>query len=443
MILNDALFQSFCFFTLGFLCLVGCISLYLSFLFKLKVYFYYFGYIVSLIIFISCVYFKSIHELTRYSPLFNFFELIIDVVQIISSFMFGGFIYNALLLENSKFEKLNLIFKFYAVFTFLYIIILCVFPSFILKSNTFFIGSRLIIFSLSLIFYYHISKEFKKTYFKFLFSAITSLLLFGILAFSDSIVNPNTGIYIGFEYLCLGYIFENICFACAFIYKYFSVNKQKNEAEITHELQLSVVQLEMQQQTMQHLGREIHDNIGQKLTLASLYTQQLAYENKVPLIKNTIENISAIIDQSLNELRQLSKSLTDNNIESSSLNQLLEIECNKFNDLKKCKITFSGNPISSPLAYQAKSVLLRISQEFIQNSIKHSFCKNIYVSLNHTNNKLKLSLQDDGKGFDEKLNNSNGMGLNNIKSRIKLIGGTYTLESNKNSGTKLTLEIPL
>ena len=269
------------------------------------------------------------------------------------------------------------------------------------------------------------------------------MLLFGLLAFSDSIFKPYKGLYIGFEYLCLGYIFENISFAGAFIYKYFSVNKQKNEAEITHELQLSVVQLEMQQQTMQHIGREIHDNIGQKLTLASLYTQQLTHENKAPLIKNSIDNISDIINQSLKELRQLTKTLTDNNIERNSINQLLEIECNKFNDLKKCKITFSDNKISSLLTYQSKSILLRIFQEFIQNSIKHSHCKNIYASLYQTNNKFKLSLQDDGKGFDVEKSNKNGMGLNNIKSRIKLINGTYSLESNKNNGTKLTLEIPI
>ena len=443
MILNDTLLQSFCFFTLGFLCLVGFISLHLSFLFKSKVYFYYFGYIISLIIFISCVYFKSINNFPRYSSLYNFYELTIDVVQIISNFMFGGFLYNTLIYENQKFKKLNFLFKFYGIFTILYIFIIILFPNFVIKSYPFFIGTRLIILLLSLIFYYHIAKEFKKNYFKFLFSALTSLLLFGLLAFSDSIFKPHKGLYTGFEYLCLGYIFENISFAGAFIYKYFSVNKQKNEAEITHELQLSVVQLEMQQQTMQHIGREIHDNIGQKLTLASLYTQQLAHENKAPLIKNSIDNISDIINQSLRELRQLTKTLTDNNIERNSINQLLEIECNKFNDLKKCKITFSDNKISSLLTYQSKSILLRIFQEFIQNSIKHSHCKNIYASLYQTNNKFKLSLQDDGKGFDVEKSNKNGMGLNNIKSRIKLINGTYSLESNKNNGTKLTLEIPI
>ena len=443
MILNDTLFQSFCFFTLGFLCLVGFISLYLSFLFKSKVYFYYYGYIVSLLVFIGCVYYKSINNFPRYSSLHNFYELKIDVVQIISNFMFGGFLYNTLIIEDTKFKKLDFLFKFYAVFTILYLLITIIFPNFVLKSYPFFIGTRLIILFMSLIFYYHIIKELKKNYFKFLFSALTSLLLFGLLAFSDSIINPNKGLFIGFEYLCLGYIFENISFACAFIYKFFSVNKQKHEAEINHELQLSAVQLEMQQQTMQHIGREIHDNIGQKLTLASLYTQQLAHENKAPLIKNSIENISDIINQSLKELRLLTKTLTDNTIERKSIKQLLEIECNKFNDLKKCKIIFSSNIISFPLNYQSKSILLRISQEFIQNSIKHSECKNIYAALYQKNDKLELTLQDDGKGFDVEKSNKNGMGLNNIKSRIKLINGTCFLESNKNHGTKLTMEIPI
>ena len=65
-----------------------------------------------------------------------------------------------------------------------------------------------------------------------------------------------------------------------------------------HQKELLSTQIEIQNQTMQYIGREIHDNIGQKLTLASLYTQQLAYENKAPQINENIENISAIINQS-------------------------------------------------------------------------------------------------------------------------------------------------
>jgi signal transduction histidine kinase len=197
----------------------------------------------------------------------------------------------------------------------------------------------------------------------------------------------------------------------------------------------------MKQQTMHHIGREIHDNVGQKLTLASLYTQQLAYENKVPLVQSTIENISTIINQSLTELRQLSKSLTCNIIESNNLQELLITECKRFNELKKCKIRIVSDSIIPDLAYQTKSVLLRISQEFIQNSIRHSQCKNINISLNYTNSRLNISLEDDGRGFNVNKNKNVGTGLIHIKKRAKLIGAIYTLESNKNMGTKLTLEL--
>jgi signal transduction histidine kinase len=199
----------------------------------------------------------------------------------------------------------------------------------------------------------------------------------------------------------------------------------------------------MKQQTMHHIGREIHDNVGQKLTLASLYTQQLAYENKAPMVQSTIENIGTIINQSLTELRQLSKSLTCNIIESNNLQELLMTECKRFNELKKCTIHFVVTSKIPDLEYQTKSVLLRISQEFIQNSVRHSQCKNINIIMNYTNNDLTISLEDDGKGFNVNKNKNAGTGLIHIKKRAKLIGALYTLESNKNEGTKLTLELPV
>lgn len=206
-----------------------------------------------------------------------------------------------------------------------------------------------------------------------------------------------------------------------------------------HQQEILSTQIEIQRQTMQHIGREIHDNIGQKLTLASLYTQQLAYENKAPQINGNIENISAIINQSLSELRELSKSLTDDTINDSSITKLLNNECNKINDLKICKVNFSSNSDMVNLDYKTKSVLLRITQEFLQNSIKHSKCKNINVSLVTDNKQLELSLLDDGKGFNVN-DKSNGIGLQNIKKRTEILAGKYTLNSTS-AGTQLVIEI--
>ncbi|WP_395066976.1 sensor histidine kinase [Flavobacterium sp.] len=209
-----------------------------------------------------------------------------------------------------------------------------------------------------------------------------------------------------------------------------------------HKQELLSTQIEIQRQTMQHIGREIHDNIGQKLTLASLYTQQLAYENKAPHINENIENISNIINQSLSELRELSKTLTNNAIDSNSIAQLLKQEISKVNELKVVNIDFNSNASHVHLPYQSKSVLLRITQEFIQNSIKHSNCEKITVLLTKQDTTLLLSLQDNGKGFDTSKTKSGGIGLNNMKKRAEIIGGNYNLTSSVN-GTKLTIEIEL
>ena len=220
----------------------------------------------------------------------------------------------------------------------------------------------------------------------------------------------------------------------------------ENEKQILNEQhikELLTTQLEIQTQTMQHIGREIHDNVGQKLTLASLYTQQLAYENKAPQVTDKIENISQIINESLSELRQLSKSLTDDTINNTGITQLLQQECDKVNDLKKCKVSFRSNEKIPVLTYKVKSILLRITQEFLQNSIKHSHCTNIIVELTTNDVLLQLLMQDDGQGFDMSAISGNGIGISNIKKRTALIGGSLSLESNAGKGSSLHLTLPL
>jgi signal transduction histidine kinase len=209
----------------------------------------------------------------------------------------------------------------------------------------------------------------------------------------------------------------------------------------SHKKELLETELEIQSQTMIHIGREIHDNVGQKLTLASLYAQQLAFENKTPHINQNITNISDIINQSLSDLRELSKSLTSNSIHQNTLSTLLKNECARINDLNGCKVHIAQKNGAEVANYTKKSVLLRIAQEFIQNSIKHAACKNIRVSLYKEKEFFVLKLMDDGKGFDIKNIKSNGIGLKNIEKRAEMIGGFLTLESEKNVGTTLTIKI--
>ncbi|MGG5208763.1 sensor histidine kinase [Chryseobacterium sp. MIQD13] len=216
-----------------------------------------------------------------------------------------------------------------------------------------------------------------------------------------------------------------------------------NEIEVKNEIhkrELLATQLEIQQATMQQIGRELHDNIGQKLTLVSLYTQQLLYENRVPEVSERIDQVSQIINQSLQDLRSLSKTLTDDNINQKEIVTLIQEEVDNTNTFKRCHVTFEHNFKQLDLGFVHKNVLLRITQEFIQNSIKHANCKNIFIKLNTSENILwELNLKDDGIGFDSSKIESNGIGLTNMKNRAAIIGADFSLESQENTGTTLNI----
>lgn len=233
----------------------------------------------------------------------------------------------------------------------------------------------------------------------------------------------------------------------AFVIQYKNKKKENlanlQKQQILHKQELLSTQIEMQTQTMQHIGREIHDNVGQKLTLASLYTQQLAFENKAPNINDKIEGIGEIINQSLSELRYLSKSLTNNHIENSDIIALLKQEFDKIDELKKYELDLNIAVKDLNLPYETKTVVLRITQEFLQNSIKHAACKKISASLVKLDQKLQIILSDNGKGFDVESSLGKGFGLTNMKNRVELIGGNYAMQSDALNGTRLTLEILL
>jgi signal transduction histidine kinase len=217
---------------------------------------------------------------------------------------------------------------------------------------------------------------------------------------------------------------------------------EKAMIEFKHKEALLATQVEMQQQTMQYIGREIHDNVGQKLTLASLYSQQLSYENKAPQINDKIESVSAIINEALQELRRLSKSLTDDAIAENDFITLIQAECSNVLELDKQDIVFTANTNTINLNYQQKSILLRVVQEFIQNSLKHANSKKIQIALTINNHALSIALSDNGVGFDTS-KAFTGIGLKNMQNRVALLKGTFDLQSSVNKGTTLTIEISL
>jgi signal transduction histidine kinase len=212
-----------------------------------------------------------------------------------------------------------------------------------------------------------------------------------------------------------------------------------------HMQELLSKQLEMKQQTMEFIGAEIHDSVGQKLTLASLYTQQLCQQNNQAGTTAQLQAISAILNESLAELRTLSKNLIDENRQNFSLEMFLQQECERINASGLCKAHLSISTHGHELQPQQKYVLLRIVQEFVQNSLKYAQCQNIRLSTAVTGDAFSLSAVDDGIGFDMSLteNSRKGIGLSNIRRRAESIGALLNLSSTLGSGTQLELQVTI
>lgn len=218
--------------------------------------------------------------------------------------------------------------------------------------------------------------------------------------------------------------------------------KEKAMIQELHRVELLNTQLEIQTRTMRQIGREIHDSVGQKLTLASLYTNQLMHENAWPEGQAKITTVGHIINESLVELRTLSKTLTNPELAHTTLTSLLELECRQINASGICVVTLDSREGTGQLPEAEKNMLYRILQEFIQNSLKHAACKQISIQVRQEEDALVVAIADDGKGFDIH-QASSGIGLGNMKQRAEQAGITFNLQSEPGKGTQLVMRIPV
>ena len=217
---------------------------------------------------------------------------------------------------------------------------------------------------------------------------------------------------------------------------------KQRETQQQFEEEITKSKLEIQEQALQNISWEIHDNVGQLLSVAKMQLNMLQL-NVPETQQSKIQETGDIVSKSLQELRGLAKSLNPDTIKNKGLIESISLEIDRFNRLKFINATLKtlGEPFN--LSDEKEVILFRILQEFSNNTLKYSKAKNLTISINYTNNQLELFAEDDGVGFD--LNDTSkqkGIGLLNMKSRVKLIGGEIELKSSEENGTKLYISCP-
>ncbi len=209
----------------------------------------------------------------------------------------------------------------------------------------------------------------------------------------------------------------------------------------TYENDKLLAQVQVQESTFQFISREIHDNIGQKLSLAKLHLNNLV--NNSSFEDSSIMNeIVQILSESLNDLRDLSRSMSSEFIANNGLIKTIENEISQLNKSEQhnFKLTITG---SSIFLKQEKDVFIfRIVQESLANIIKHAEATQIHISLYYAKKYLQVEIADNGVGFNP-IEKSDSNGIKNITSRARLLDGVAEFISVPGKGTTVKVKIPI
>ncbi len=217
--------------------------------------------------------------------------------------------------------------------------------------------------------------------------------------------------------------------------------KEKELMQSQFQQELLRTQLEIQEQTLKTISEEIHDNIGQVLSLAklNLNTMPNSGEQKIQDTKN-------LVSKAITDLRNLSHSMHGDIIAQLGLQQSIVNELRIIENTKTFATALKITGTVYKLHAQKEMVLFRMVQEALHNIVKHSAAANITVTLQYLPGTFTLTVADNGKGFDltplNKTTDGHGMGIRSMHNRAKIIGATFNMSSTLGSGTVITIELP-
>jgi len=220
---------------------------------------------------------------------------------------------------------------------------------------------------------------------------------------------------------------------------------QAQERELRSHEEFARQLLNAEEQERQRLAAELHDGLGQSLSIIKNKSDLLLKPRGLPKpVALKLSAISKATSDAIEELRTLVRNLRPIQIEqlglTDSIRELVDTVAQSTSIYLERRIENVDDAIVGPAATQ----LYRIIQEALNNLIKHSNANRARLSLERDIQCVRLRVSDDGKGFDPaKVSLRGGFGLKNIQERAGMIGGKANIETGPGAGTELVVEVPL
>ena len=252
-----------------------------------------------------------------------------------------------------------------------------------------------------------------------------------------------TGLYTAILFSAL--IFLLIVFGLIFLVLTYNRRKkdhinEKQTLKNVHEADLLKTQLEVQEQTMKTIAADLHDNIGQLLSLTSLTLGSISVSDEKTAKK--VDDSQQLVKRSIKELRQLANLLHGEKIIEGGLVSAIIYEVVWLRKSGAYHVTFD-NSIDNEheLSSEKALILFRLLQEAVNNIIKHASATEIVISLNQVDDDILLTITDDGVGFVKDEASKHGMGLSNLLRRTKAIQGELDIRSAPGEGTTVAIKV--
>lgn len=196
-------------------------------------------------------------------------------------------------------------------------------------------------------------------------------------------------------------------------------------------------QLEIQEQTFRNISQEIHDNIGQVLSLAKLNLNALHHNSS----KEQLDVTEQLLGKAIADLRDLSKSMLGEKITDLGLVTAIENELKLIGKTLSIQTRLSYDENEVMVSDEQTIVVFRMVQEIFSNCLKHAKASTLEVNITTENNKTCISIADNGIGFDmgcldEK---QTGIGLKSMQQRAKLINASLQINSSPGNGTQVNI----
>ena len=256
-----------------------------------------------------------------------------------------------------------------------------------------------------------------------------------LLTFAGSVVSNLTFAWLG--------ILVSVCFSTGVVCARLLVN---HVDRMTYHRRLlenhfMTALLRTEERSRVSISRDLHDGLGPLLSSAKMSLSALSRADLSDKDRATLQNTAAVIDEAIRSLREISNNLSPQVLIDFGLAQGVQNFTTRSAALFNIDIKFNTNLRAERFDGDIEVIIYRVICELINNSLKHSGCSEIRLSLAVSGDVLELQYSDNGRGFNPQAVMDCGMGLSNIYSRINSLNGELDIHSGKGKGMRASVKV--